>query len=256
MQRGGCRWMRERDGHWWMLPDLISFSLLSIAVRWVKRTYRNMSKKCTLFPAVTLSVPPPCASSIDVIGSPRSSAAVCESVRISHHLDVSTVEILNGMPDSPDLPVFGRTDTASPALPFIPDQAPHVALARQPVRRFAKHQWLSFRSTKIEQADLLLVTALSLVHFAAIEWSQDAHSQEVLRLLLRVQRNRAYNVIMSERMQGLASSCIPNFASRSAIFLGLVRDSCKTHAEKSALPVAAFEVSRESLVDHTAPLCP
>lgn len=45
-----------------------------------------ISRKWTLLPAVTDSVPPPWASSIELMGSFRSKVAVCESVRRSHHL--------------------------------------------------------------------------------------------------------------------------------------------------------------------------
>jgi hypothetical protein len=58
-----------------------------------KRTYRRISRKWTLLPEVTLNVPPPCASSILLIGAPRSISAVIPSVLKSHHLSSDPLHI-------------------------------------------------------------------------------------------------------------------------------------------------------------------
>ena len=70
---------------------------------------------------------------------------------------------------------------------------------------------------------------------------------------MRVQGDRADNVIVGKSMQCFSRVAIPDFASRQ-----LTQDPMddKAHAVKSALPVTARDVSSEILDDQTAPLWP
>jgi len=79
--------------------------------------------------------------------------------------------------------------------------------------------------------------------------------QEVLGLGLRVERDSPDYVVMLKGVQGFSTVSVPDLANRGSI-LGTASVKQGTHAVKSALPVTARDVSRESLVDHTAPLCP
>lgn len=77
---------------------------------------------------------------------------------------------------------------------------------------------------------------------------------------MRVQGDRADNVVVRKSVKGFATVGIPDLPnihhqhSSSPIYHHPF--ACVTYAVKSALPVTAREVSSEILEDHTAPLCP
>lgn len=95
--------------------------------------------------------------------------------------------------------------------------------------------------------------------------------EEVLRLRLGVESDGADNVVVRERVEGLARVGVPDLTANVSYFLSPfcsrpaeeviptpgALTACKvTYAEKSALPVTAREASSEIFVDQTAPLWP
>jgi len=91
------------------------------------------------------------------------------------------------------------------------------------------------------------------------------HRQQVLWCHLRTQRDGPDNMRMLKRMQSLAAIRIPHFTAFPIVDLGSASFSSErfevlhyrrsqTYAEKSALPVAARDVSNEIFDDQTAPL--
>lgn len=119
-------------------------------------------------------------------------------MRRSHQLIVSSI-----LPntDSPDLAVLGSADSDGAALAFVPDEATDDAVARETIRVGSKNKRLSIGAVEVEKTNLLLVTT----------------RQEILSLGLRVEGNGTDNVVVRERVEGLARVGVPDFAAMLAI---------------------------------------
>lgn len=93
--------------------------------------------------------------------------------------------------------IFSSADTHSSVLAFVPNKTLNNAFARQAVGIGAKDKRFRVRSAKVKKTDFLLVST----------------SKEVLRGLLRVQSDRADNVVVRKSMKSFASVGIPNLRS-------------------------------------------
>ncbi len=236
-------------------------------------TYRRMSRKWTLEPDVTLSVPPPCASSIEDTGSPRSSEVVCVRVRRSHQLDCVSYRIewlIKGSLTGPARPLLRSRRWSRPAprprqgygLSHRMRRHRDYALGRGvphqvgPSRRGgsssrvrpAKSDQLSYEVGLLPVREEIPVQEHLTVKrywgcdcgFSATDrtmclcWKVWSASPELVSQIFLRDRKSA-----GERS--------PTTGNRSTV-------TVETHAVKSALPVMAREVSREILDDQTAPL--
>jgi hypothetical protein len=118
----------------------------------------------------------------------------------------------------PDEPILGRADPDDAALSFVPDEGADRPAARVAVGVVAQDEGLGVGSAEVEESDFLFVPALRSRY--SREWGrgdgeEKTYRQEVLRLLLRTERDTPDDMRMRKCIQTFAGICIPDLAAQS-----------------------------------------
>lgn len=187
--------------------------------------------------------------------------------RIDRFTHVKAADIFQGAEIPPfDDAIFACRNTDHARLTVVPDERFDRALGGSPVRRITReHLRIGIRSIQVKEADLFFLAALE----------QKTAKSEAVREPSDDRTHGSLSTDVAVSLQGSMPRCgrYADVGKCAALDRCMCPRSCCdaahshsvsqpfsrafggwTHAVKSALPVAARDVSAEILLDHTAPL--